>query len=76
MKYLKYILATLVIILAVTDYFLASVDLTAIYLLLASGLILLLGVEELQKNRKALGYPLIVIGVFNFIVLLVNLILI
>lgn len=75
MKYLKYILAVLVIILAVTDYLLKSIDLTAIYLLLASGLILILGYEELQKNRKALGYPLIIIGVFNFIVLVIYLLL-
>lgn len=73
MKYLKYILGILVIALAATNYFLDTVDLSAIYLLFASGLILILGYEELQKNRKGLGIPLIVIGVFNLIVLVVNL---
>ncbi|MHA6251870.1 hypothetical protein [Oceanobacillus sp. CAU 1775] len=66
-------MALLVIILAATNFFLETMDLTAIYLLLACLLLIVLGAEELQKNGKALGYPLIIIGVFNFIVLLINL---
>lgn len=72
MKIAKITLALLVIILATISLLNPALDLTIIYLLLAGVLLLILGIEELRKERKALGYPLIIIGVFNFVVLFIS----
>jgi len=72
MKLAKIILALLVITLATISLLKPTLDMTIGYLLLAGVLLFILGVEELRKERKALGYPLIIIGVFNFAVLFIS----
>lgn len=72
MKFVKILLA--VIVLALSGYGLlnSSVNLTYITLFFLGALLLTMGGEVLKKGNKPIGYLLIIISLFNFFVSIEN----
>lgn len=68
MNIIKLILAISVLALSTIGLINNSMNLTSILLFLMGALLLTMGVEEIKRQKKSVGYLLIIIGLFNFFV--------
>lgn len=68
MNMIKIILAIFVLLLSGYGLLNPSVNMTAITLFLVGALLLMMGGEEIKKEKKTIGYLLIIIGLFNVFV--------
>ncbi|MFD1851308.1 DUF3953 domain-containing protein [Oceanobacillus bengalensis] len=65
---IKIILAIVVLLLSGYGLFNPSIDMTSITLLLLGALLLTMGREEIKKEKKTVGYLLIIVAFFNIFV--------
>ncbi|QHS22062.1 DUF3953 domain-containing protein [Virgibacillus sp. MSP4-1] len=68
MSIVKMILALSVLSISTFGFLNKSIDLSSIMLFLLGALLLTMGAEEIKKEKKFLGYLLIIIAFFNIFV--------
>ncbi|WP_087974578.1 DUF3953 domain-containing protein [Oceanobacillus rekensis] len=64
----KITLAISVIALSILGQIIDGMNLTSIMLFLLGALLLTMGAEEIKKEKKSVGYLLVIVAFFNFLV--------
>lgn len=75
MKIIKITLAISVIALSILGQIIDGMNLISIMLFLLGALLLTMGAEEIKKEKKSVGYLLVIVAFFNFFVSIKDLIL-
>lgn len=73
MNIFKVLLAISTIALSIFSLLNESMNLTSVMLFLVGVLLLTMGAEEIKKEKKAVGYLLIIIAFFNLLLFFQNL---
>ncbi|MRN53232.1 DUF3953 domain-containing protein [Paenibacillus sp. LC-T2] len=68
LKILRYILSTVIIIMAAYELITKNFEFQSLLILLLGLIMLVMGLEEFQKKRKAYGWLLVVVFLFSLFV--------
>lgn len=68
MNVMKWIISIAVIAVAIFSLFNPGISVTSLMLTLVGAMFLIMGAQEIKKEKKAIGYLLIAVALFNIFV--------